>query len=149
MEMWQLTDEERAEREHMILRNLQNQPMVAQQISVIDAMQQKALGELSRTLARNSDVTTAELEIAGQVPHGKSGKSKREGMIGNECYIMRRAPSPDMAYLHTRNLIDVLEYLITDVMEYHRIHKLPSIEGNYAHRNAREAVAAAKKAWGF
>lgn len=149
MDMWQLTNEERAERERIIMQNLQNQPMVAQQISVIDAMQQKALGELSRALARNSNVTAAEMAIASQVPHGKSGKSEREGMIGNECKIMRRAPSPDTAYNHTRNLIDVLEYLITDVMEYHRIHKLPSIEGNYAHRNAREAVAAARKAWGF
>lgn len=149
MEMWQLTAEERADRERMILQNLQNQAMAQQAHQAMQGMQQKALGELSRALAKNSDVTAAELEIANQVPHGKSGKSKREGMIGNECRVLRRAPSPDVAYALTLDLINTMEYLITDIMEYHRIHKLPTIEGNYAHRNAREAVAAAKKAWGF
>ena len=84
MDMWQLTDEERAERERMILQNIQQQALQQQANQAMNGMQQRALGELSKALARNSDVTAAEIAIAQQVPHEKR--------IGNKCKVFREQP---------------------------------------------------------
>jgi cysteine sulfinate desulfinase/cysteine desulfurase-like protein len=57
-------------------------------------------------------------------------------------------PEREMARELSRELCEAIYYLIADMEEYHRIHKLPTIVGNYAHRRTIAAVESAKSFWG-